>query len=178
MTPSTASLKSITLFGWLKTCPEDLVKHAEAFLLMAAWWASSFLSSPLASQAHLALRASWSSGRWNFFFVITFQSVGWYPSCWNVSLCCVHVRMCRRKKTAERKMCLSRTTHRHESKKQTKRIIHAGAAKKRRNRLTPNPLKISIQGRYSKWWTSDDRDVHYPRGTASARCRGRRRHVL
>ena len=57
----------------------------------------------------------------------------------------------KKKKTAERKMCLSRTTHGHESKKQTKRIIHAGAAKKCRNRLTPNPLKISIQGRYSKW---------------------------
>ena len=111
-----------------------------------------FLTSRSASQAHLPLRAgAWSSGRWNFFFVSTFQSAGWYSSCWNVSSCCVHVRMCCRKKTAERKMCLSRTTHGHESKKQTKRIIHAGAAKKCRNRMTPNPLKISIQGRYSKW---------------------------
>ena len=43
---------------------------------------------------------------------------------------------------------------------------------------TPNPLKIPIQGRYSKWGkgTGDDRDVHYPWGTASARCR-RRIHV-
>ena len=34
--PSTDSLSSISLLGWLKTCPEDLAKHAEAFLLMAA----------------------------------------------------------------------------------------------------------------------------------------------
>ena len=47
-----------------------------------------------------------------------------------------------------------RTTHGHESKKQTKRIIHAGAAKICWNRLTPNPLKISIQGRYSTWSAS------------------------
>ena len=35
-TPSTDSLKSTSLLGWLKTCPEDLAKHAGAFLLMAA----------------------------------------------------------------------------------------------------------------------------------------------
>ena len=29
----------------------------------------------------------------------------------------------------QKKLCLSRSTHGHESKKQTKRIIHAGAAK-------------------------------------------------
>ena len=34
--PSTDSLSSISLLGWLKTCPEDLAKHAGAFLLMAA----------------------------------------------------------------------------------------------------------------------------------------------
>ena len=33
--PSTDSLSSISLLGWLKTCPEDLAKHAGA-LLMAA----------------------------------------------------------------------------------------------------------------------------------------------
>ena len=33
---STDSLSSISLLGWLKTCPEDLAKHAGAFLLMAA----------------------------------------------------------------------------------------------------------------------------------------------
>ena len=40
--PSTDSLSSISLLGWLKTCPEDLAKHAGAFLLMAARWASFF----------------------------------------------------------------------------------------------------------------------------------------
>ena len=30
----------------------------------------------------------------------------------------------------QKKLCLSRSTHGHESKKQSKRIIHAGAAKK------------------------------------------------
>ena len=65
-----------------------------------------FLSSRLASQAHLTLRASWSSGRWNFFFVSIFQSAGWYSSCWNVSSCCVHVRMCRRKKNRRKKNVL------------------------------------------------------------------------
>ena len=34
--PSTDSLSSIFRLGWLKTCPEDLAKHAGAFLLMAA----------------------------------------------------------------------------------------------------------------------------------------------
>ena len=34
--PSTDSLSSISLLGWLKTCPEDLAKHAGAFLLIAA----------------------------------------------------------------------------------------------------------------------------------------------
>ena len=34
--PSTDSLSSISLLGWLKTCPEDLAKHAGAFLLMVA----------------------------------------------------------------------------------------------------------------------------------------------
>ena len=34
--PSTDSLSSISLLGWLKMCPEDLAKHAGAFLLMAA----------------------------------------------------------------------------------------------------------------------------------------------
>ena len=34
--PSTDSLSSISLLGWLKTCPQDLAKHAGAFLLMAA----------------------------------------------------------------------------------------------------------------------------------------------
>ena len=34
--PSADSLSSISLLGWLKTCPEDLAKHAGAFLLMAA----------------------------------------------------------------------------------------------------------------------------------------------
>ena len=29
----------------------------------------------------------------------------------------------------QKKLCLSRSTHGHESRKQTKRIIHAGAAK-------------------------------------------------
>ena len=38
--PSTDSLSSISLLGWLKTCPEDLAKYARAFLLMAARWAS------------------------------------------------------------------------------------------------------------------------------------------
>ena len=34
--PNTDSLSSISLLGWLKTCPEDLAKHVGAFLLMAA----------------------------------------------------------------------------------------------------------------------------------------------
>ena len=34
--PSTDSLSSISLLGWLNMCPEDLAKHAGAFLLMAA----------------------------------------------------------------------------------------------------------------------------------------------
>ena len=34
--PSTDSLSSISLLGWLKTCPEDLANHTGAFLLMAA----------------------------------------------------------------------------------------------------------------------------------------------
>ena len=53
----------VSLLGWLKTCPEDLAKHTGAFLLMAVGWASFFLSSKLASKAHLPSRASWSSGR-------------------------------------------------------------------------------------------------------------------
>ena len=34
--PSADFFISISLLGWLKTCPEDLAKHAGAFLLMAA----------------------------------------------------------------------------------------------------------------------------------------------
>ena len=51
-------------------------------------------------------------------------------SCWNVSSCCVHVHTCAVGKKTQKERCLSRTTQRHQSKKQTKRIIHAGAAKK------------------------------------------------
>ena len=40
--PSTDSLSAIPLLGWLKTCPEDLAKHAGAFLLMAASLVSLF----------------------------------------------------------------------------------------------------------------------------------------
>ena len=58
LTPSTDSLRSISLLGWLTTCPEDLAKHARAFLLMAARWASFFLSSRVVSQAYLPLKAS------------------------------------------------------------------------------------------------------------------------
>ena len=46
----------------------------------------------------------------------------------------------------KKKLCLSRSTHGHESKKQTKRIIHAGVAKKVLSKRIPNPLKLSIQG--------------------------------
>ena len=63
-----------------------------------------FLSSRLASQAHLPLRASWSSGRRNFFR----QHFPIWSSCWNVSSCyvLVHVRMCRRKKNRRKKNVL------------------------------------------------------------------------
>ena len=55
------------------------------------------------------------------------KSCGWgrksvSSSCWNMSSCCVHTRAVEEKH-------LVRTTHGHESKAQTKRIIHAGAAK-------------------------------------------------
>ena len=72
-------------------------------------------------------------------------------------------------------MCWSRTTLLHESKKQTKRMIHAGAAKML-SKQTPNLLKRSIQGRCFKQGegTGDNRDVHYPWGTARARCRSLR----
>ena len=42
LTPSTDSLRSISLLEWLKTCPGDLAKHARAFLLMAARGPSFF----------------------------------------------------------------------------------------------------------------------------------------
>ena len=47
-----------------------------------------------------------------------------------MSSCCVHVQTCSaEKKKPQKEMCLSRTTHGHESKIQTKRMMHAGAAK-------------------------------------------------
>ena len=66
--PSTDSLSSISLLGWLKTCPEDLAKHAGAFLLMAARWALFFIfsvSQPgLFSLECLLEPGAWRSAAW------------------------------------------------------------------------------------------------------------------
>ena len=63
----------------------------------------------------------------------------------------------------QKKLCLSRSTHGHESKKQTKRIIHAGAAKKVLSKRIPNPLKLSIQGHPGEMRQAGLRDGRQPR---------------
>ena len=68
-------------------------------------------------------------------------------------------------------MCLSRTTHRHEADTKAKfkrKEWCMQEQQKRMSKQTPNPLKISLQGKCSKrgWGMCDDRDVHYPWGTA------------
>ena len=69
------------------------------------------------------------------FFSSAFSNllVDWYSSCWNVSSCCVHVHTCAEEKKNPQKdlnVLVENDTWTRESKKQTKRIIHAGAAKK------------------------------------------------
>ena len=67
-------------FGKRFGSPENVSRglgKARGSLLAHGCWVSLFffLSSRLASQAHLPLRASWSSGRWNFFFSSAFSNL-------------------------------------------------------------------------------------------------------
>ena len=52
--------------------------------------------------------------------------------------------MCRRKKNRRKKNVLVDLTHGHASRKQTKRIIHAGAAKKKMSKQTDSESSKNI----------------------------------
>ena len=108
------------------------------------------------------------------FFLSIFQSAGkplvvslMTP---NVSPYCVHVHTCAIEKTSpQKKSCLSRATHGYESKKQTEQCMKE-QQKKMLSKQTPNSKNIDPAEMLQRGsGTGDDRDVHYPWGTASAR---------
>ena len=87
---------------------------------------------------------------------------------WNVSSCCVQVHICSAEKN-HRKKCACRERHVDtKAKFKRKEWCMQELQKKILSKQTPNPLKILIQGKCSKRGrgTGEDRDVHYPSGTA------------
>ena len=94
-----------------------------------------------------------SSSCWNFFSsAFSNLLVDWYSSFWNVSSCCVHVHTCAvEKKKTRRKawhVLVENDTWTRKQKANEKNNP-CRSSQKMLSKQTPNPLKISIQGRCS-----------------------------
>ena len=96
------------------------------------------------------------SSSWNFFSsAFSNLLVDWYSSCWNVSSCCVHhsTHMRRRKKNPQKDLTYMHVLVENDTwtrkQKANEKNNPCRSSQKMLSKQTPDPLKISIQGRCS-----------------------------